>query len=113
MKAHAKLEFMSFWYEKHPRRASWLACVPFAELKALGNTDFVNTHYPNTVSPMVVAAQERSAEIILKMIQCGGNPEKQGSDWSCFFMAANSPFGRDMARAIHSMMNLSSVFLVS
>lgn len=90
-----------------------MACVPFAELKALGNTDFVNTHYPNTVSPMVVAAQERSAEIILKMIQCGGNPEKQGSDWSCFFMAANSPFGRDMARAIHSMMNLSSVFLVS
>ncbi len=84
-----------------------------AELVALGNTEFVNIHYPGRTSSMVYAAREGRSAIIQKMIECGGSPEKQGSDWADFFLAATSTFRPSTAQLIHSMMNNQSLLPVS
>ena len=87
--------------------------MPFAELLVLGDTDFVNAHHPGRISPMVYAARAGHTTIILQMIQCKGTPERQGSDWAEFFMAATSIFRRDTAWVIHCMMKVSSLLAVS
>ena len=81
------------------------ACPP-AELAALGNTEFVNTHYPGRTSPLVHAARQGHSFVVMQMILCGGNPKRQGSDWVEFFAAATVTFRRDMAQTIHLMLNL-------
>ncbi len=73
----------------------------------------MNTHHPGKTSPMVYAAREGHSGIIQKMIQCGGSPEEQSSDWAEFLLAATATFRRDMAKVTHSMMNLPSVLSVS
>ena len=55
--------------------ARYDACVYYAELIALGNAEFVNTHRPGKTSPMVYAVREGHSAIILPMMQCGGSPE--------------------------------------
>ena len=85
----------------------------FAELVALGNIHFVNTHRPGRISPMVYAAREGHWPAVMEMIKCGGSPERQGSDWAVFFMAATSTFARDRAQAVHCLMNLPSLLPVS
>ncbi len=92
--------------------AEWSAFA-HAELAALGNKHFVNTHRPGKTSPMVYAAREGHWAAVMAMIKCNGNPERQGSDWADFFMAATSTFARHRAEAIHCLMNLPSLLPVS
>ncbi len=77
-----------------------------AELAALSNTSFMNTHRPGKISPMVYAAREGHAYAIRQMVVSHGNPENQGSDWVEFFAAATSTFTRDMAQALQLVLNL-------
>lgn len=84
-----------------------------AELLALGNTDFVNTHAPGKTPPLLYAARQGHAANISSMILCGGNPERQGSDWIELLTAATSSFVPDMARAVCVVITLSGLLPVS
>jgi len=84
-----------------------------AELQRLGNRDFVNTYNPDKTPPMIYAAREGHGVAIIHMIACNGSPDRQGSNWAEFFMAATSNFNPDIATTIHSMMGIQSALPVS
>lgn len=87
-------------------------CV-LAELLRLGNRDFVNTYNADKTPPMIYAAREGYGAAIMQMISCNGSPDRQGSNWAEFFMAATSNFNQDIASTIHSIMGFLSGFPVS
>ena len=73
----------------------------------------MNAHRPQGIPPLLHVAMQGHAAAVQGMIFSGGNPERQGSDWAKFLMAATSRFTQDMAKAIHILMNHSSLFPVS
>ena len=89
-----------------------VTCV-LAELLRLGVRDFVNIYNPDKTPPMIYAAHEGRGAAITPMIACDGSPDRQGSNWAEFFMAATSNFNPDIAITIHVMMGTPSALLVS
>ncbi len=73
----------------------------------------MNAKRPQWVAPLLCAACQGHAATVLSMVLSGANPDRQGSCWQTFMLAATPKFTQDMAEAFHIMMNTPSLLPVS